>query len=1368
MRIKKLKRPSILSKEAAQRLKYIFSCAAMMRLRVYNHYQAQNEHIDALLYMDNRTVASAILTVSQHHSTRQGNLGLLMEIYKTLIPFYEATKQFCQVSSIEINPFKDNCLYDETDYTQGLIATRLHDYETAMLAYQKVLLADSQNRNALYQLGFIYVFLGEGRKAINYFDRTLKIAEERNHLLEIASVLVNLGVTYLRLGDAQKSVAFFERALIIQVSHYPNWDHPDMATVLDNLGNAYSDLGDRLAAKAALENALRIREKYYGKNHVKVAFVLDHLGVIYFKLGETVKSKDYLQRARSIIEEHYGPWHSATGTLFTNLGITYFQLQDMLTSKDLLERAWRILAKHYGEDHIETAEALANLGSVYRNLGDIRGMILLEYALSIQENYYAGDHILMAKNLTNLGLAYQEQGNIVRSTDFLERALRIKQRFYEQSNPEIAQTLEYLGIVDSEAGDMERLKNSKNRLQQALIINEKYYGDNHIKTAEVLAHLSGTCFKLGSTRESEEFLERAIEIAEKWFDAHSVEVVPIFIQISDTYRELGNVQRGLFFLERARTLVETHYGSYHFELARIFFQLGMGCRRLKGEENLNASKYYFEQALIVGEKYYLCHPIQNMRVLIGLGDVCLELGKMAASENYVKRALKITESNPSINQLETADIDLLLGGICGKLKELQDSKKYLEKACVIREKYYGTHHVKTAEVWSRLGATLGQLGKLEDLWNSNTLLQRALVVMEEYYGTDSIKVAKVLVNLGVTCFNLGGVEYLRMSRRYYERAYRIIRREHDFTDLLSILNGLGATYFRLGNILGSVNYLTQALRFQEERYGYVSNPDVQLIKRNLSVISEALPFAKDHTEYRNNSMIILLDRIFENRTDLMIFEPVNISARFRKKFIEDLEHCRGLQRLTFLQSSEFIKKVLIPLHRGDFYWAGLALNFIMQAGDLKLTIHYWGPLDDWIIEDISQTLKEIFQIEIREQDILLPLAHISYSKENSGPFVIAAFEHWVKDDMLVMDHIDLFSQRKKYAAILDGEYRIDEKPSMTDEARSVDQTSTLGVLPSVSAERKWGVEAKVVKADWYGLDGDSRSIAHLVAPTSITALQEGCGLLCVQPSASRLITSLSLIRWLQEKLEAQGVPVPMVGLISMGLGALSRSHIGFNLFIGDIWVIFDPYGSESILKREQAYRDIKAVCEQEQKPRLKRVILFRNRLQYDALESSCGAISTAVAIKLFNRGFEAVHQWVTSQESKSVVKENIFYEERDAESLLATGTDPISILVKNKSPSSAYDTAVAAMKQQHRQQWEADSESKPSRIQHIFQRWVSETDCNRWGFEQIFSKDTEFPQLVKELILSISAKGSSLTKTFPAFLIRMLSEKIKKNKRNQR
>ncbi|MGC1122969.1 MAG: tetratricopeptide repeat protein, partial [Candidatus Methanofastidiosia archaeon] len=91
-----------------------------------------------------------------------------------------------------------------------------------------------------FEFGWILDDVGEARKAIDYYEKALKIdlaIYGENHP-DVARDYNNLGLAWYALGDSRKAIDYYEKALKIDVGIYGE-NHPDVARDYNNLGLAW-------------------------------------------------------------------------------------------------------------------------------------------------------------------------------------------------------------------------------------------------------------------------------------------------------------------------------------------------------------------------------------------------------------------------------------------------------------------------------------------------------------------------------------------------------------------------------------------------------------------------------------------------------------------------------------------------------------------------------------------------------------------------------------------------------------------------------------------------------------------------------------------------------------------------------------------------------------------------------------------------------------------------------------------------------------------------------------------------------------------------------------------------------------------------
>jgi tetratricopeptide (TPR) repeat protein len=223
---------------------------------------------------------------------------------------------------------------------------------------------------ALGNLGIAYYFLGEARRAIDFYELDLIITREVGNRLGEGQTLGNLGSAYRELGELRRAIEFNEQHLGITREID---DRRGEGQALGGLGVAYSFLGE-------LHRALEFYEQW-------------------------------LVIAREIADLRW------EGQALGGLGDAYKDLGELRRAIEFYEQ-WLVIAREIGDRRGEIS-ALGNLGLAYADLGDARQAITFyEQWLVIAREI--GDRADEASASWNLGEALAKQGELARAVELMQ------------------------------------------------------------------------------------------------------------------------------------------------------------------------------------------------------------------------------------------------------------------------------------------------------------------------------------------------------------------------------------------------------------------------------------------------------------------------------------------------------------------------------------------------------------------------------------------------------------------------------------------------------------------------------------------------------------------------------------------------------------------------------------------------------------------------------------------------------------------------------------------------------------------------------------------------------------------------------------
>ena len=206
-------------------------------------------------------------------------------------------------------------------------------------------------------LGVSYRSLGQLRKAIEFFQRALGIAEETGNKDSKGATYGNLGSAYLSLGQSQKAIEFCQRAHCIA----RKTGNKDLE------GEAYSTLAFAHYSLRQLENAIKFCEWALGiakdtGNKDLEATTNGNLGRFQLSLGNVEKAFEYFQQSLKIAKET-GKKH-IEGVVYGCLGEFYASLTDFKKAIQFLQYALSI-GKETGDKECQRF-AYAKLGMVFQ------------------------------------------------------------------------------------------------------------------------------------------------------------------------------------------------------------------------------------------------------------------------------------------------------------------------------------------------------------------------------------------------------------------------------------------------------------------------------------------------------------------------------------------------------------------------------------------------------------------------------------------------------------------------------------------------------------------------------------------------------------------------------------------------------------------------------------------------------------------------------------------------------------------------------------------------------------------------------------------------------------------------------------------
>jgi adenylate cyclase len=240
---------------------------------------------------------------------------------------------------------------------------------------------------------------GNYPKALEYFDRSLKISEEIGNKVGIAKVLNNIGSIYKNQSNYPKALEYYQRSLKIQEEI---GDKSGIAGVLTGIGVVYFTQSNYPKALEYYQRSVKIKEEIGDKSGI--ADVLNNIGIIYNIQSNYPKALEYYERSVKIREE-IGDKRRITSSLI-NIGHIYLEKGDYPNALDYYQRGIKI-CEETGQKQFQ-ANALIGIGSIYKNQSNYpKALEYCQRSLKIYEEIGAKDGIAIA--LYNIGDIYNKE-----------------------------------------------------------------------------------------------------------------------------------------------------------------------------------------------------------------------------------------------------------------------------------------------------------------------------------------------------------------------------------------------------------------------------------------------------------------------------------------------------------------------------------------------------------------------------------------------------------------------------------------------------------------------------------------------------------------------------------------------------------------------------------------------------------------------------------------------------------------------------------------------------------------------------------------------------------------------------------------------
>jgi len=287
----------------------------------------------------------------------------------------------------------------------GELNKALENYQKSMKLYEKI--GNKKGLTMAYEsISNVYLIKGDLDQALEYHYMALNLCEELGNTEGKATVYVNLGIIYKTKGDINRALEYYENSM----KFYEELDNKDgIATVYVNLGNIYVIKGKLDKALDFYKNALELDEMLGRIERMACAYGC--IGNVYRIKGELEKALEYFENAKKIYNELGSK--EGLADYFGNVGNIYGIKGEFDKALDFYEKSLKL------ETELEKKEGMAtayvNLGITYKAKGD------LDKALE-----YYNSALILNKDLgkkEGVAIVYGNIGNVYIIKEEVDKAL---------------------------------------------------------------------------------------------------------------------------------------------------------------------------------------------------------------------------------------------------------------------------------------------------------------------------------------------------------------------------------------------------------------------------------------------------------------------------------------------------------------------------------------------------------------------------------------------------------------------------------------------------------------------------------------------------------------------------------------------------------------------------------------------------------------------------------------------------------------------------------------------------------------------------------------------------------------------------------
>ena len=227
--------------------------------------------------------------------------------------------------------------------------------------------------NALNNIGYVYKQQGDITRALEWYNKSVKIQEEIGDKKGFANSINNIGQIYNVQGDNRKAIECYKKSLKIQNEI---GDKQGASVSLSNIGLIYNNQGDIPNALEYYSKGLKIQDEIGNKHGVGIS--LHNIGHLYSTQGNFPMALEYYHKSLKILEEigdkkGIAALLNSIGILYKDQGVAFFETSSkdeyFFKALDFYNKSLKI--REEINDKAGIAGSFNNIGEIYYKQAEV-------------------------------------------------------------------------------------------------------------------------------------------------------------------------------------------------------------------------------------------------------------------------------------------------------------------------------------------------------------------------------------------------------------------------------------------------------------------------------------------------------------------------------------------------------------------------------------------------------------------------------------------------------------------------------------------------------------------------------------------------------------------------------------------------------------------------------------------------------------------------------------------------------------------------------------------------------------------------------------------------------------------------------------